>query len=44
LLGLAAGLLLIAILTGCDTVKRYSIQSYQGSTPMQDQRYVESFH
>jgi len=42
-LGLLTGLGFVAILTGCDTVKRYSIQSYQGPMPMKDHGYVENF-
>lgn len=35
------GLILIGILTGCETVHNYSLQSYQGPLPMADQRMVE---
>ena len=43
LLVFLAGLVLLTVLAGCDTVERYSIQSYQGPAPMPDQRYVEEF-
>jgi len=42
-LGFCAALTVIFLLTGCENMKTYSVRSYQGPIPMDDEMYVKDW-